>query len=819
MKSKWLLITTLAACGALKDNARPSRTHVQTQGLDSAGVSCVSLDPEKLSDDEFREALLCQGQRLDTVFDKAETAKKDELGTDEFRALANTFMLKDKPLTMAEVRGGQAIYRLLTGREGHTFARAELKGIFAWLGELAPSLRVMMSDPKTRDYKKTSSARTALLTSVFDRIVERAKPDDAFEEIEFQGLLELAAVRVTEFLKPEDLAAARPDVLFDAVTTFLGFSQAERSARHLPFGTLTKSSDFGVAYINAMKILSEGDYRDPSTLEQRDRFEKAMVGAFAKLLPLTGYAHGGFTRADLERVLRGLKASKLSWDGRPVELSYEPASFAERLLKVKDAFAGGGTAGLGADGLRRLWGELTHFAWDSSVWPPADINPHQALPETLREIYFQKDFWPYVELNWDRFVHSSQAWSAPSNQPTIESRFESWSAVNRYWKLRFLSAVVLAFDTNDNRVLEISRREPSNELKILLKTLTLTFHIGAKLSQDDRRAQTDETLKDSTRVQAASVDQVLDNPGTLGALVFVSDNLSWSGNSDGALNAAELADLLDMISRKTRLDRVFGPPEKKEQVADGASFMKSRLENSGEFSALSSAELDALALRMQKLELRVSYNLFSAYELIENPSPPDHLVGMALLLSGRSPETVRSASLAEWMRKYGADWINLLDVVQALPLEDATNGGTARALAAFFSTFEETLRQRTLFHSPERDLRFEDVEAFLKDRLSLASASFLDKRLQVLLLALPPDVARDTFLKLLWNADRLSQKIDREHKSLADLLGEAASLPKPSATATASPARWVAKTLGLARILSAGMAESAAADAKTKPKP
>ena len=830
MKSKFFSTAAMAlalqACGFLSDNAERSLVHKSdTPNVERSGCP----DSEHFqTDTDVALFLKCQRATINKLFDSLHPDKPEELHPKELQALLNQFVFKDHPLNDAEISGLYAARKFLSSRNAATYSRSDLLDVIDWADERHTHIRQALykdvpyeslgdyTGPAFRAEIDARDARHDAREILILEFLGRNKNPGILTESDFLGLttLTLRVFAQLSFRPSENADAIRG--AYRLLALFLGFVKPETTEEasiplsffhHAPellsaLGTLYKDLRLPIHDGTTYSIHATNSEGLTSYQAQKKIATQSLENFLKVLHASTGYQNpeNGFTIRDLSDALKKFThISLVNTHGEKRHIEINPADLAQKILSFKAHLVGHGDQTFAQSSLDDTVRWIVRWVFDSEVG--SHVNFTVAKPEApalLKYVFWDPSTLSIVERNWEkvRYLHPRRRWGNDETAPLAAG------AIKDHYTLWMISAFLEALGAGGKPYLEYQTAQKTDDLRDAIRFLATLRTAVSTLIDDAKQKHIVSDVVDKSTESGDFTEMLLKNPTLLSALVFYADNWCPESNSDGALNAAEIANLLQLIDKiqKLQTDEKFSvkdlndpkievpqvpnlkmddlEPRVQRTIVANAS----RLNNFFTFNDL------ALPFYQQMSPLMKSYSFYPWLCILAGNLTRDRILGPDLL-------AFYDAHIKEWRRLQTA--LNTL-------LGIAKEPDFKRS--AFFEILLSLNEQIDFEARDSTTVRFENVESYMKSRLKSTSFTWLSKKLQILMTVVPENFTQMSLASLIWNSETiasLAQGVIAEGKPVTpdQLLGWLMSLETPQANQEIPRSEFTIRILHTADLL------------------
>jgi len=780
----------LSACGFLRDNEERALT-LQFK-TDASVNQCPKLST--LGDDinaadfaKFSATVDCHKDGIKNSMKRVIGAKSEQLNPSELRALLNAFYFDKTPLEKAEVLALLTIRDLINPGNSGTLHYREFD-------EIANSLKASFEDLRSFNHGRAIGDTeneldlqewTAYPTraEILLRIIGRNRfTTESISSEEVFGLIKMAK-RISSgdrktFLSNID--RSHVDTIYPLLKSVLGFEQIDEiSLRGLNFASqLARQIGDYRALDSRMKLRAEGDESNPGNpIEVNSplflQHQKLTDEIVESLLRITGFQSGGrMTRQRFESAIADFNDKTFQLPGgKSIDLDLDQKFISRVLFDTKENFIGFGSEVIGAESMREIGRHMFNFFRSETA--DLQVTPDELKNPLSVNIVRYPTIVSFVQQEWNNLLLSEFY-----PETALKNQIDLGDAVMTFYQQALLSAFLKTYDDNENGMLDITSDSHRDEFKKVIKSLAQSY-TGLRIYTSESNGGK-ESLAEQTRQSASLIREIIESPKTFAALVLFADNLSPHSNSDGAINGAELLQVVKLVDTFVRQRSVF----------QGLS-----------------AEVDDKNLLPFAAFMRIkdTSNNYSYFELLENTSQLRVLFGtgenyidiQAVLRAVSGTE--HAADFEQRMKElYGVDSITKRDELEqafqnfALPLQSSLNSvlphfwpensttisddsllmlvafnatargifGTAHPQFRRGSDSGQTPPEVNTADDSEQALEFArvtftEIQSYFSNRFRGQSFSWLPPKVRLAILSSPKGTSSELMSRLFWHAPEI----------------------------------------------------------------
>ncbi|MBS1986043.1 MAG: hypothetical protein JST16_17920, partial [Bdellovibrionales bacterium] len=546
----------------------------------------------------------------------------------------------------------------------------------------------------------------------------------------------------------------------------------------------------------------------PTPLAQRtQKVNEISQRLLTHVLEASKYRDGGFSQGDLTRFLTRLKEQPPVWRDKALELRFEPNSLARRIFRFKNAFLGSGEQLFGKQTLGSLRTYLVNLSIDSPILYH-EWDARKAIPESIRTLPSAgNNLWTF----FDQFKGPIIGYDGPAylyGQPKDQGTVYLSKVISLYRNLQVTSAAIQSFDDNGNYALDLVNGQVDDEFRRLIKFFSVFDNISQQFApaekdadrsngkkQDSPKSATD--IADDAVAHEGRLDQMLNHPLLGSGLVFIVDNFGVFGNGDGALNGAELRELVDFV------DEVASAPEHFDRTRK--YFAQYYCSNEAYEHILSKDPPRGWTPTcLDYVGYDGGYTLINKIPLFSAAQVQFSTTEWAVFFGEHlSPDYLKPQARATY-DQYGNQLAAAFEILREFKFGQS-DMGMRYALPAAFAKLTGTILTNTSPLKRPSKITYEQVQKFLGSRLGPGSLSWLDAKFQLLLLMAPPQLTSELVVRMLWNAPQVRDFA--LHRSAGDgdwkkqLVNLLSKLESPKPNAAISPEELSLRALQLASAL------------------
>ncbi len=763
----------LGGCGFLADNDERSLRNQMKENQSNGNCEPISDFSNQLSAPpaEFAVFVDCHFNDLEKTLENVRGHKPEELSLLELRALLNAFYFDDKPLDKLEVKALLSLRDLINPGNEERLHYREFSEIANYLKRVQEDLRSLISG---RDWEMDSPPTTS--ESILALLSQVKYRNEALDHDEFFGLVQFGS----RFLKgdlaylAENLNSESSEDIYALVKNLLGFGHLE----NIPYRSLNNAEAHARNLRDLRKIefrlsnLEDEDFNEIfDTLNLFSEYRLISERSIDSFLALTGYHQGGALRRDeFNRILGHLSAKTWKVSAtKALDLNLDAEVLTRMLFESKNSLVGRGSQQIGQMDLKRL-GEHYFTIERSQLWP-ISVSHGDLKNREIRELVHEPQVLEFMDQHWNHLLAQSPTDTRIGGQVFLDL------STTQFYLQSLVTSLLKSYDENGNGILDVTQNSQKDEFKKILKT-TAALYTGLKIYGDDKEESTSEFVRES-RDQNKAINALIDDPKAFYSLVFYADNFGYHSNGDGAINGAELSELIKLI--ESHLDFKNSLNFRADEVRpELRPFMSYRLLMLNAHPILAD-KLFNLVYQISDISvsrpgdgderdqvLRAVFLSDDFEDLLDHLSIEEENLGTAQSLFNEIQDHFRPSDdiLLKHLLAFGDKNIPDFEAITILAMAKAGANIFSKTHPYFYTEIEhlEGEDQWSDFdpHSDKAGrISFPGLKGYFSGRISGKSLSWLPTKMRMALLAAPKDLGPEISSRLIWNAADIRESLSR----------------------------------------------------------